>query len=60
MSSQDFKPSKLWRTAQVYTPGYMGELLQNRIITIRPGENKLETLLREGFDIDSRVAVIGD
>lgn len=56
-----FKTSKLWRTAQVFTLGWDGiELLHNRIITIRPDENRLEALLREGFDVDSRIAIIGD
>lgn len=56
-----FRVSDLWRTAEVFTPapGFgKGCELQQRTITIRPGENRLEALIREGFDVDSRVQVI--
>ena len=58
----EFKISKLWRTAEVFLPapgfGNGCELRVERIVTIRPDENRLEALIREGYSIDARVQVI--
>ena len=58
------KVSKLWRTAHVYLPapgfGEGQEVQFYRIITVRPDENRLEALIREGLSIDGRIEIIGE
>lgn len=53
----------MWRTAKVFTKadgfGKDVELLENRIITIRPNESNKEALKREGYNPkESRVEII--
>ena len=55
--------SKLWRTAQVFTQapafGEGCEVLQNNIVTVRPGENQIEACIREGYmPATTRLAII--
>ena len=53
----------MWKTAKVFTKaegfGKGVELLESRIITIRPNESNTEALKREGFNPnESRVELV--
>ena len=59
------RSNTMWKTAEVYTKaegfGIDQEVLQNRIIDIKPNETNNQALVRHGFNPrQSRVEIIGE